>query len=248
MRRGYSVLAADLLPHVGARFHNEEIPPEKMTAGWGIDRALEAVVDYALSRDDVQPEQLAIVGYSAGGTFAGRAVIRDRRLKALVADSPLYDLHELMAEEFPTVLQKVPRLLGNAFVNAVTSRNEKAAIVLERSAWQVGADNVFGLMQAARDLTFDPRNIPCPTLCLTGAAESEIFKRQARHTYDVLDVPHKELHVFTAEEGADAHCQLNNLTLMQRVMFDWLDDVFARQPGFRAVGTEDRGTTVPPSN
>ena len=65
MRRGYNVLAADLLPHVGARFHNGKIPMEKMTVEWGIDRALESVVDYALSRSDVDPERLAIVGYSA---------------------------------------------------------------------------------------------------------------------------------------------------------------------------------------
>ncbi len=30
----------------------------------------------------------------------------------------------------------------------------------------------------------------------------------------------KELHIFTAADGADAHGQINNLTLMQQVVFD----------------------------
>ena len=36
----------------------------------------------------------------------------------------------------------------------------------------------------------------------------------------------KAFRIFTAEEGADAHCQLNNLGLMQQVVFDWLGEVF----------------------
>ena len=31
---------------------------------------------------------------------------------------------------------------------------------------------------------------------------------------------------FTAEEGADMHCQLSNLTLSNAVVYDWLSEVF----------------------
>jgi hypothetical protein len=34
---------------------------------------------------------------------------------------------------------------------------------------------------------------------------------------------------FVAAEGADAHCQINNLSLLQQVVFDWLDEVFEYQ-------------------
>jgi hypothetical protein len=46
--------------------------------------------------------------------------------------------------------------------------------------------------------------------------------------YDALTVP-KHFYVFSIEEGADAHCQLNNFSLMQQFVYDWLDDVFAAQ-------------------
>ncbi|HVP21408.1 MAG TPA: hypothetical protein VMS73_06055 [Anaerolineaceae bacterium] len=35
------------------------------------------------------------------------------------------------------------------------------------------------------------------------------------------------LHDFTAEEGADCHCPLNNLRLAHMMIFDWLDRVWA---------------------
>lgn len=39
------------------------------------------------------------------------------------------------------------------------------------------------------------------------------------------------LREFTAAEGADGHCQLNNLRLAHAVVFDWLDRVFGRDSG-----------------
>jgi hypothetical protein len=39
------------------------------------------------------------------------------------------------------------------------------------------------------------------------------------------------LREFTAAEGADGHCQVNNLRLAHLVIFDWLDRVFGLEPG-----------------
>ena len=42
----------------------------------------------------------------------------------------------------------------------------------------------------------------------------------------LLPNPKKALHIFTEEEGADAHNQVNNLSLLHQVVFDWLDEVY----------------------
>ncbi|WP_179211521.1 hypothetical protein [Thermoanaerobacterium thermosaccharolyticum] len=60
-----------------------------------------------------------------------------------------------------------------------------------------------------------------------GENEAEELKRQTSELYNTLrkrgiDVTLRE---FTAAEGADAHCQLNNLRLAHMVVFDWLDDI-----------------------
>ncbi len=41
--------------------------------------------------------------------------------------------------------------------------------------------------------------------------------------YAALKAP-KTLHIFTEEEGAAEHCQQGNLTLLNQVLFDWLDE------------------------
>jgi pimeloyl-ACP methyl ester carboxylesterase len=51
-----------------------------------------AMIDYVLSRGDVDPQRLAVYGISFGGYFAPRAAAHDRRIKALVANSPVPDL------------------------------------------------------------------------------------------------------------------------------------------------------------
>jgi hypothetical protein len=37
------------------------------------------------------------------------------------------------------------------------------------------------------------------------------------------------LHEFVKEDGADSHCQVNNLRLAHLVIFDWLDRVFSEK-------------------
>ena len=34
--------------------------------------------------------------------------------------------------------------------------------------------------------------------------------------------------LFTADEGADMHCQVGNLSLSNAAVYDWLGDVFRR--------------------
>jgi len=67
--------------------------------------------------------------------------------------------------------------------------------------------------------------ISCPVLCMVGEGESEEQMAQAREFYDSLKSP-KEFRIFTAADGADAHCQINNLFLLHQVLFDWLDKIF----------------------
>lgn len=75
--------------------------------------------------------------------------------------------------------------------------------------------------------------IHCPSLFLMSEGEGQELKRQTLELYTNcrqrgVDVTLRE---FTAAEGADGHCQLNNLRLAYLVIFDWLDRVFGHEPG-----------------
>ena len=62
-----------------------------------------------------------------------------------------------------------------------------------------------------------------------GENEADELKRQAAEIYNCLkDKTEATLKIFTAQEGADTHCQVNNLRLSRQTIFDWLDDIFGR--------------------
>lgn len=223
MRRGYNILIVDMPFHFGARLQVETLP--LTTAEEMMDLPLVAITDYALSRQDVDPQRLAVVGYSAGGLYASRLAMNDRRIKALIADSPIRDMAALFSEEFPPAVLKAPRFVGEAMIRIAGLGNGMAAAVFERTCWQAGVGGIHAFLDALRPMVVEPERIGCPTLCLVSEGEGAGFQRQAREVYDALRGP-KAFRMLTAEEGAEAHCQLNNFRQMQAVIFDWLDEAF----------------------
>jgi hypothetical protein len=70
------------------------------------------------------------------------------------------------------------------------------------------------------------QHITCPTLALVGEGEGAESLAQAQEYLEGVSGP-KQLYRFTVAEGADTHCQFNNLSLSNHVILDWLDERFA---------------------
>ena len=64
---------------------------------------------------------------------------------------------------------------------------------------------------------------------IAGEGEAKITPDLARECFEKLPNPNKKLHILTREEGGEAHCQIDNLPLLNQILFDWLDDVFLEQ-------------------
>ena len=65
------------------------------------EKPVKAVVDYALSRPDVDGDKLALIGYSFGGYLAPRAAAFDSRIKACIANSLLVDARDAVISSIP---------------------------------------------------------------------------------------------------------------------------------------------------
>ena len=68
--------------------------------------------------------------------------------------------------------------------------------------------------------------ITCPTLVTDSEAEHS-FPGEAKKLYDALTCP-KEFMLFTADEGAEEHCQIGAAMISQEYIFGWLEDVLAK--------------------
>lgn len=226
-KRGYNVVMVDLpgqgiTPNRGQHFRVD------------MEKPIGAVLHWLEAHSAVRPEKIALYGVSGGGYFTAQGVAADPRIKAWIASTPIYDITELFRREFGSAL-KTPGWALNAFMRLVGAFNESANISLDKYAWQFGTtdfksavESVFAL---AKPVDYSGFNIPC--LFLMSEGEGEELKRQTRELYDHfhqrgVDVTLRE---FCAAEGADGHCQLNNLRLAHLVVFDWLDRVFEHEPG-----------------
>ena len=189
---------------------------------------LKSVVDYALSMPDVDPDRLFIYGVSRGGYMAARAAACDRRIKACVLNGPVTDLYRLMNAELSEIVMelKAPRQPGDTVRWAVSHAPSVVEILLDRLCWQAGVDSIPELLEMAKPAHLGELvgQIECPTLCMVSDGESAEQSEQARECYSALSAP-KQMRVFTAEDGAQIHCQVTNLSLMQATLFDWLDEI-----------------------
>jgi hypothetical protein len=74
--------------------------------------------------------------------------------------------------------------------------------------------------------------IQCPCLVLE-ADRDMFFHGQPQQIYDALQVP-KQLVRFTAEDGAENHCQSGALAYKDEVVFNWLDETLKLHDGRRS--------------
>jgi pimeloyl-ACP methyl ester carboxylesterase len=75
--RGYNFMTVDLPGHGLLPLEGKYFRPDMYVP-------LKAVVDYALSRPEVDPQRLAVYGMSGGGGFVPQAAMHDPRIKAIV--------------------------------------------------------------------------------------------------------------------------------------------------------------------
>ncbi|HEY7661490.1 MAG TPA: alpha/beta hydrolase, partial [Xanthobacteraceae bacterium] len=91
LERGFNVLVAEGPGQVGClRVHPQ------LTFRPDYEKPIGAMLDYTLGRREVAPARLALYGISFGGYFVIRAGARDARIRALVVNSPIVDLHAYM--------------------------------------------------------------------------------------------------------------------------------------------------------
>ena len=210
IKRGYNFVTIDIpgqgeLPVEGKFFrHDTEVP-------------ISVIVDYLLSRPDVDAERLAFFGYSGGGYLIPRACAYEPRIRACIANSMLFDLDRIWRTTF---LQ-----FGELF----KKRDPLSWLLADVLAWRWGCKDPLALIPANKDFKFDPSLIKCPVLIVIGEGEyfgSKESRRQQDVAMERMPNPNKKIVIVRHEEGAGAHVTAENLSLLNQIVFDWLDEVF----------------------
>lgn len=232
IRRGYNVLTFEG-PGQGEVIRVWHIP---FRHDW--ENVIRPVVDYAVSRPDVDEDRIALWGISLGGYLAPRGAAYEPRIVALVADGGTYDVGQTLLRnlqdsgganltqgELQEWLRADPVEFNDALRDAMTHDtgtrwlNENGMFVFDAGSpaqfWAKWMD--FSLVGIAEE-------IRCPTLVSAGAADHfDPDGVQAKALYDHLTCE-RELLVFSDDYGAGSHCQLGAFAQSFAAKFDWLDE------------------------
>jgi hypothetical protein len=123
----------------------------------------------------------------------------------------VYDGYDALASGFPkSLLSAVEN--GNAeVVNTVMSIlidfDNNTKFNMKHGMWTTGVETQFGLITKSKDYTIKDtvQDIKCPTLVLD-AEKDDSFPGQPKKVFEALSCPKKYI-LFTAEEGAEEHCE-----------------------------------------
>jgi esterase/lipase len=181
-------------------------------------------------------ERIALTGMSWGGYVTTKVAAYEKRLQAILPNSPLLDWWAVTDAYIKQMVKIVPRFLLNRLVRFKLKKSPVKDSLFRYGWWALGWEhkNVnitdwydLPLAKQIRISDEELNNITCPAMGLIGKNEGGIMVDQAKEFLEKISSKNKQLYMFTLEkDGTADHCQIDNRTRGNQVMFDWLDDLF----------------------
>ena len=222
MKRGYHCLLFDG-PGQGQTLRLQGLP---FRYDW--ENVITPVVNYVLSRPDVDPGRVGLMGLSMGGALAPRAAAFEKRLKVCVADPGVLSWREIFYgffDSFDPSLNGLWRRDPEAFDQQMWELAGRIPFIdwgIKDSMWKHGVKTPSKLMAAMEPYTNEAiiSEITCRVLVMDGTVDD--FS-QGRQFYDALTCP-KDYMLFTDEDAGLQHCQVGAPGISSARLFDWLEE------------------------
>ena len=225
VKRGYNVLLFEG-PGQGRVIRIQKLP---FRPNW--ETVVTPVVDYAITRKEVDPKRIALMGISFGGYLAPRAASFEKRIMACIANGGVYDFHMTAnltpKEEKELDTQKGAEAIDKALYDSMkTDPSLRWAMANGMFTFQAKSPSQWLKMTRAYTMKDIAKQITCPMLIVDSEADKDMAG-QAPKLYDAL-TSHKDYIMFTKEEGAEEHCQMGAILISNARILDWLDDIIMR--------------------
>ena len=208
-RRGIATLAFDG-PGQGSalRVHG-------LTARHDFEKPVTACVDWLVQRQDVDPARIGMVAASWGGYYAPRAVAFEKRIKACAVMGAVFDTHACMVRRVGYVPGQGATQLGNSAPLGTTGK--QILRILGVPDWE----NAFHKLEDFR-LEGVAGRIDCDLFIVHGANDRHAPPSEAQRLLEAVSSRHKQLRVFTEEEGGAAHVNLDRPEPALSLVCDWM--------------------------
>jgi alpha-beta hydrolase superfamily lysophospholipase len=177
-----------------------------------------AAYDHLISLPGIDPDRVALMGFSMGGYYAPRAAAFDPRFAACVAWGGHFDYHAAWIRRRKLMEGGSSRLSAPSF----------------QLPWVLGVADMDAAMEKLQDFTLEEvaERIACPFFCLHGEDDSIVPVEFAYQLHAAVGASDKTLRILTAAEGGSEHCQEDNRQIGSNIIADWLSD--------RLIGPADK--------
>ncbi|WP_394830169.1 alpha/beta hydrolase [Pendulispora rubella] len=226
MKRGYHVLMFDG-PGQGQVVRLQGLP---FRPDW--DKVVTPVVDYAISRAEVDPAYVGLMSLSMGGFLGPRAATQEHRLRVLIPNPGVIDWSANMENALdPALLALVDtdEAAFNAKMDELMKRNPLLNWGIPDFMWHHGVDTPAKLIKDLRRYKMTPAevgNITAHTLVVNAQAEG---RGQAQELFDAIKSK-KDYLLFTAAETAQFHDQPGAEAIATHRILEWLEGSFSKAP------------------
>lgn len=190
------------------------------------------VVDYALTRPEVDAKKIGLWGQSFGGYLAPRAAAFEHRLAAVIAFDGIYSFAEGISEQFGPQLEAIYETGNETLFNSIvagvvanTSMPTSARWAIEQGLWSFNTQSAFQWFKKVQQYTLDGviQNITAPVF--VGDAQNDMFfAGQAKELAEKLG-DRATYHLFNSIDGAGEHCSLGAAMLSAQVVLDWFQSI-----------------------
>ena len=166
VEHGYNCLTFDG-PGQGRVIRQQHLP---FRPDW--EAVVTPVVDYAVSRSEVDPERLTLMGMSQGGYFAPRAAAFEHRLHALIAYDGVFNCYDavplLMPPPVLRLLKQEQFQAFDAVLQLLMTMNSSLRWAVTNGMWTYGVDTPRAFLNKFEEYTLEKvvDEIICPTLVL----------------------------------------------------------------------------------
>ncbi len=193
------------------------------------EKVITPVVDYALTRPEVDSKRIAIQGISQAGYWVPRAVAFEKRIAAAIADPGVVDVSASWTAALPKPMIDLLRAGRKAEFDGFMSKSIDPATRAYMSFRMrpYGFTSYFDTFRAVSEYNLRQvaAQISCPTL-ITEPANEKFWPGQSHQLFDLL-TSRKELVHFSESDGADLHCEPKGAGLRDLKVFNWLDQTLS---------------------
>jgi dienelactone hydrolase len=166
-----------------------------------------AIVDQLVTRPDLDPERIGLLGISLGGYYAPRGASFEHRIKACAAWGGVWDYGAVWQHRWDT-------------------RSTHTPVPFWQLPWVMGTETMEQALERVKQWTLADAipHLTQPLLIVHGAEDKGIPLSDAQQAIEAAGSGDKELRVFTGPDGGVEHCHADDPDPARQLIADWFAD------------------------